>query len=120
VSSKGSFKFCPQCGGIMYPRRRGEEIVFYCPKCKLTVGSEGGDVSIYRMKVEIKHSPKEMMRVLGEEASSGAELIVGSVECPKCGHKEVYFWMIQTRSADEPMTRFYRCKRCGYTWREYA
>jgi len=28
--------------------------------------------------------------------------------------------MIQTRAADEPPTRFYRCTKCGHTWREYA
>ncbi|MEM4865380.1 MAG: hypothetical protein QXY09_02690 [Acidilobaceae archaeon] len=27
---------------------------------------------------------------------------------------------MQTRAADEPPTRFYRCTKCGYTWREYA
>ncbi|MCD6114052.1 MAG: transcription factor S, partial [Thermoprotei archaeon] len=40
-------------------------------------------------------------------------------ECPKCGNREAYVWMMQTRAADEPPTRFYRCTKCGYTWREY-
>ncbi|MBI2112883.1 transcription factor S, partial [Candidatus Woesearchaeota archaeon] len=26
----------------------------------------------------------------------------------------------QTRGADEPETRFFRCTKCNYTWREYA
>ncbi|RLG10996.1 MAG: transcription factor S, partial [Thaumarchaeota archaeon] len=39
--------------------------------------------------------------------------------CPKCGNREAYYWAVQTRSADEPMTRFFRCTKCGYTWREY-
>ncbi|MCK4973458.1 MAG: transcription factor S, partial [Candidatus Heimdallarchaeota archaeon] len=28
-------------------------------------------------------------------------------------------WMVQTRSADESPTRFFRCTACGETWREY-
>ena len=117
---KMAFKFCPRCGGIMYPRRSSEGLEFYCPKCGYREASGGGDVSMYRMRVEVKHSPKEKMRVIREEGPAGAELLVGAVECPKCGYGEVYFWMMQTRSADEPMTRFYRCRRCGHTWREYA
>lgn len=29
--------------------------------------------------------------------------------CPKCEHPRAYFMQIQTRSADEPMTTFYKC-----------
>jgi DNA-directed RNA polymerase subunit M len=28
--------------------------------------------------------------------------------------------MVQTRGIDESMTQFYRCTRCGYTWRDYS
>jgi len=42
------------------------------------------------------------------------------VICESCGHKEAYFKQIQIRSADEPMTIFYKCtnKKCGHKWRE--
>jgi hypothetical protein len=41
-------------------------------------------------------------------------------ECPKCSHKRAYFMQIQTRSADEPMTTFYKCcnVKCNNQWRE--
>ena len=42
------------------------------------------------------------------------------IECEKCGHGEAVGWMFQTRSADEPTTRFYRCQKCKYTWRDYT
>ncbi len=41
------------------------------------------------------------------------------VDCPKCGHHEAFWVMRQTRAADEPTTRIYRCAKCGHTWREY-
>ena len=43
-----------------------------------------------------------------------------SAECPDCGHKKAFFMQIQTRSADEPMTTFYKCcdMKCGHRWRD--
>jgi len=38
--------------------------------------------------------------------------------CPKCKFDSALFRMQQTRSADEPMTRFYTCERCKHMWRE--
>jgi len=42
-----------------------------------------------------------------------------NVDCPKCGHNEAFWIMRQTRAADEPTTRIYRCAKCSHTWREY-
>ncbi len=39
--------------------------------------------------------------------------------CTKCGHTDAYFVIRQTRSADEPETRIYRCSKCNFSWREY-
>lgn len=41
------------------------------------------------------------------------------VECDRCGHDEAWYTIKQTASADEPPTRFFKCKGCGYRWREY-
>lgn len=38
--------------------------------------------------------------------------------CPKCEAKQAYFRQVQIRSADEPMTSFYRCVQCANEWRE--
>lgn len=43
-----------------------------------------------------------------------------NIVCPNCGNTEAYWWIRQMRAADEPETRFYRCTKCGKTWREYA
>jgi DNA-directed RNA polymerase subunit M/transcription elongation factor TFIIS len=39
--------------------------------------------------------------------------------CPGCQSKKAYFYQLQTRSADEPPTSFYKCVACGKQWREY-
>ncbi len=41
------------------------------------------------------------------------------IECPKCKHKEAFFWTKQPRSSDEAETRCYKCTKCKYSWRIY-
>jgi DNA-directed RNA polymerase subunit M len=41
------------------------------------------------------------------------------IACPKCNHNEAYWVIRQTRAADEPETRIYRCVKCAHSWREY-
>jgi DNA-directed RNA polymerase III subunit RPC11 len=38
--------------------------------------------------------------------------------CPnlECGHTEAYFLQMQIRSADEPMSVFYKCCKCSHQW----
>jgi DNA-directed RNA polymerase III subunit RPC11 len=38
--------------------------------------------------------------------------------CPMCTHDEAYFMQIQIRSADEPMSVFYKCVKCNHQWNE--
>lgn len=38
--------------------------------------------------------------------------------CPFCNNKEAFFLMVQLRSADEPMTCFYKCTKCKQRWKE--
>lgn len=35
--------------------------------------------------------------------------------CKKCKNRKAITWQLQTRSADEPMTTFVKCKVCMYT-----
>jgi len=43
-----------------------------------------------------------------------------AASCPKCQHSHAYFMQIQIRSADEPMTMFFKCcnPTCNHRWRE--
>jgi DNA-directed RNA polymerase III subunit RPC11 len=38
--------------------------------------------------------------------------------CPSCNHNEAYFMQIQIRSADEPMSIFYKCVKCNHQWND--
>ncbi|KAK5884538.1 hypothetical protein CesoFtcFv8_018349 [Champsocephalus esox] len=72
-------------------------------------------------KVNYRNFPKlkEVDDVLGGAAAW--ENVDSTPEtCPKCAHLRAYFMQIQTRSADEPMTTFYKCcqAQCGHRWRD--
>ena len=38
--------------------------------------------------------------------------------CPNCTYGEAYFMQIQIRSADEPMSVFYKCVKCSHQWND--
>ncbi|MEM2866656.1 MAG: transcription factor S [Candidatus Hadarchaeales archaeon] len=104
-------KFC-KCGGLLVPKPE-EEGVLVCQLCGKEEKAEGSE---YRMVKKVEE--KGDVVVIEEEEPS--TLPTTRAKCPKCGHDKAYWWMRQTRSADEPSTRFYRCVKCGNTWREYA
>jgi DNA-directed RNA polymerase III subunit RPC11 len=52
----------------------------------------------------------------GEEAWQNVDQT--EAVCAKCNHTRAYFTQHQLRSADEPMTIFYKCVKCGNRWRE--
>jgi len=109
-------KFCPKCGTLMVPKNVGGNIVLVCRKCGYT---EKVDKGFHMSTVsETKNEEKKKILVIDEEVQVKV-LPKTHITCPKCGNNEAYFWTVQTRAADEPATRFFRCTKCGYTWREY-
>ena len=41
----------------------------------------------------------------------------GFYRCPKCKSNSTDFFLLQTRSSDEPMTTFAECFACGNHWK---
>ena len=101
-------KFCPKCKSIMLPKKQGDKAVFVC-HCGY---SEAGET-------RIKEAVKQEIREIGIVEKQIETLPVVNAKCPHCSHREAYNWEIQTRSGDEAATQFFKCKKCGHTWREY-
>jgi len=38
--------------------------------------------------------------------------------CPQCKHGKAFWWTKQMRASDEPETKFLKCEKCKYTWRD--
>ena len=104
-------EFCDKCGGILMPKKTKTGTVYVCRSC----GKE------YKKGNEIKITEKivreNRIKIIDTKED---ELPITENLCPKCGNKEAFWWMQQTRSIDEPPTRFYKCTKCGHTWREYS
>lgn len=43
-----------------------------------------------------------------------------AARCPKCDHTRAYYFQLQIRSADEPMTTFLKCVSCGNQWNDQS
>lgn len=100
---------------MMTPRKINGNVIYKCVKCGYE--DEGPRSQIISSKV--KHSETERTIVIEDQQLPAGTQKMRGVLCSKCGNDEVYFWMLQTRAADEPPTRFYKCTRCGKVWREY-
>jgi len=83
--------------------------------CGFSRAIDGGDNKVTKAAGPPK--AKSMDTLVLEEITS--TLPKTNVDCPKCGHGEAFWIMRQTRAADEPTTRIYRCAKCSHTWREY-
>ncbi len=106
-------QFCSKCGTALVLVRKDQKVVLNCPKCGHVPGKPEKAVS--------KIVPeKEKIIVIGKEEQKIRTLPKTKVECPKCGHFEAFYWLVQTRGADESSTQFFRCSRCGTTWREMS
>ncbi|KAF0971786.1 hypothetical protein FDP41_010009 [Naegleria fowleri] len=110
--------------------------MFFCPYCGNTLliekasGRSTSTDSVYRwvcktcpyvcnikseMHFDMKLEKKEVDDVIGDDANWSETV---ETKCGKCDHNKAYFQMFQTRSADEPMTQFFKCCKCGYQWKE--
>ena len=105
-------KFCPKCDIRL--KKDSRSSILSCPKCDYTEGQkDGGQIQIS------EEEAKSDFLVLDENEGKDAMPTI-EIECEKCGNNQAVWWMLQTRSADEPTTQFYRCTKCEHTWRNYA
>ena len=104
-------KFCPECEVKLKKSDSGLQ----CSKCGYTEGQEKKQT---KKAVGDEEPNREFNVFEGNEGEESHPTI--KIDCEKCGNDEAVWWMLQTRSADEPTTQFYRCTKCKYTWRNYA
>lgn len=114
-------EFCPSCGKRLVPTRKsvGESVtcVLACPKCDYVKPITPESPVIPKAT---ERAPQRHIAIIGEEEAKLRTMPTVKIECPKCGNLEAEWWMVQTRGADESPTQFFKCTRCGYTWREMA
>jgi len=99
--------FCPYCCNILLIEH-AVEMRFYCKTCPYVFYPKG------KLSSTTKLQRKKVEEALGT-FDAGA---ITEIRCDKCNNTKAYFMQMQTRSADEPMTLFYKCTGCGNQWKE--
>jgi len=122
--SDGVSMFCPECGTLAFPDPSGN---LDCPNYKCGYkgsaenkirGTDGKEINLAETVSSSKVETREYEIINDGDEIMGV-LTLDSYICPKCDGVEVYSQLIQTRSSDEPETRFLTCKACKHGWREY-
>ena len=102
--------FCQKCGSILMPKTKNNKRVIEC-----SCGYKEKDFSKLKKITEVVKEEKGV-----EVVEKEIEILpITDEECPKCKHEKAYFWTIQTRAGDEPETKFLKCEKCKYIWRDY-
>ncbi|SES79689.1 DNA-directed RNA polymerase, subunit M [Methanococcoides vulcani] len=101
-------EFCPKCKSMMTPM----EGSLKCKKCGYVKEKETNPELVSR-------SNREEREVTVLEGDIDEGLPTATARCSECGNNVAYWWLRQLRSADESETRFFKCTKCSFTWREY-
>ncbi|ORY81448.1 hypothetical protein BCR37DRAFT_402859 [Protomyces lactucae-debilis] len=110
-------QWCPQCNNILLLGAGSDALNrLECRTCP------------YQFPIGSKHlfdkrlmKQKDVDDVLGGQGSWD-NVDQTAAQCPNAdcegGGQGAYFFQLQIRSADEPMTTFYKCVTCAHQWRE--
>jgi DNA-directed RNA polymerase subunit M/transcription elongation factor TFIIS len=108
-------EFCDDCGSIMLPSKIDGKIVFKC-KCGAVKSFDKEKSKAYKVTKTIEHSIREEVTNLGEVMEWKEKNLRSSIKnfkCSRCGYDKAHLETRQTRSADEGMTHFITCLKCG-------
>lgn len=96
--------FCKVCGNLLLPKGG-------VMKCSCGYSQEDGII-----KDKIK---KKTEIFVMDKSSQSQKFPIVKMECKECKNDQAYFFTKQTRSSDEPETKFYKCTKCDVVWRDY-
>ncbi|KAJ3177023.1 DNA-directed RNA polymerase III subunit RPC10 [Geranomyces variabilis] len=104
--------FCPSCSNLLLiGQAETGQNQFVCQTCPYVCKIDKPITS------RTSYKRKVVDDVLGGSAA-WENVDSTKARCPKCEHNRAYFMMLQIRSADEPMSIFYKCVSCAEQWRE--
>nr|GMC70793.1 DNA-directed RNA polymerase III subunit RPC10-like [Ipomoea batatas] len=107
-------EFCPTCGMLLQYElpHMDRSARFYCPGCPYVCQIEPR-IKIKRRQHLVKKKLDPVISIDSLETAATTK-----ERCRNCGFDEAAFIQVQTRSADEAATIFYKCKSCKYQWNE--
>ena len=108
-------QFCDECGSMMLPSILNGEKVFEC-KCGTIKPLSDTNSNSYKIKTIIEQPIRNEVTNLSDVMKWKEENLRSSIKnfkCSKCGYDKAHLETRQTRRADEGMTHFITCLRCG-------
>ncbi|PWN41730.1 hypothetical protein IE81DRAFT_314731 [Ceraceosorus guamensis] len=101
--------FCPTCANGLLISTEGEGNKWTCQTCPYEFPITK------QMTTRVRLRRKQVDDIMGGE-DAWKNVDATDAPCPKCENPKAFFLQIQIRSADEPMTTFYRCteRTCGH------
>ena len=104
--------FCPECKSML----ESYDGKLRCPKCGYEKELDSSDKSHLQ---KVNHIQEKDIIIVDGDKEKNVTLPTIEIKCPECGYELAEWWLRQLRSADESEVRFFRCVKCGKTWREY-
>ena len=97
-------EFCDKCGS-MFVKKDGKYVCTRCGNVKDSIKINTSEKFAEKKKVEAVKESEEIHAIT-------------PASCPKCNHDKAYTWSKQMRGSDEPETIFFKCVKCGWSWRK--
>ena len=107
--------FCPTCGNVLLVKTNMNDCLrFWCRTCAYSF-----PLKEQRLTITESFNRRKIDDVLGGE-DAWKDVAKTDARCPSesCNSRMAFFRQMQIRSADEPMTTFYRCVECTRQWKE--
>ena len=108
-------EFCDDCGSMMLPSKVEGKRVFKC-KCGAIKPFNEEKSGAYKLTTKIEHSIRNEVSNLRDIMNWKEENLRSTIKnfkCPSCGYDKANLETRQTRRADEGMTHFITCLKCG-------
>ena len=105
-------QFCDACGSMMRP----VDDQMTCTGCGTTADQDEDRAERF---VSTTEQTTDDVIETSAAANFEGKPTADDVTCEDCGHGVAWYTIKQTGAADEPPTRFFKCKDCGNRWREY-
>ena len=108
--------------GKKYAQCKNPYCEYHGPAKKVKIGTQEIDFedinSVEKTKTRTYEVIKDSDKLQGV-LTKGTYMCPNRIDGTPCDCIEVFSYLEQTRSSDEPETRMLTCKDCGHGWREY-
>ena len=101
-------EFCPNCGKVLLPKKG----ILHCYGCNYEKKLSDDEKQDYVINKDVS----DKQNIIVTDDSINTHPTTRGL-CYRCGNRELEWWMVQLHRSDEAETRFYRCTKCGNTWR---